>query len=71
MQASLSQSEEVFYRSHITKYFYFQGDEKKIYEFIVRHFLACCSQDAQGFETTVELSVADELVGLSNSVNNL
>ena len=49
-------------------YFYFQGDEKKIYEFIVRHFLACCSQDAQGFETTVELSVADELVGLSNNL---
>ena len=42
--------------------FFFQGDEKKIYEFIVRHFLACCSQDAQGFETTAEISVADELV---------
>ncbi|WAQ96032.1 TOP3A-like protein [Mya arenaria] len=36
------------------------GDEKRVYEFVVRHFLACCSQDAQGFETTVEIDVAEE-----------
>lgn len=46
---------------HPTKYtFNLQGDEKRIYEFIVRHFLACCSQDAQGFETKVEIDVAEE-----------
>ncbi|XP_041363021.1 DNA topoisomerase 3-alpha-like isoform X2 [Gigantopelta aegis] len=37
-----------------------QGNEQKLYEFIVRHFLACCSQDAQGFETTVEIDIAEE-----------
>ncbi|XP_053391111.1 DNA topoisomerase 3-alpha-like [Mercenaria mercenaria] len=46
---------------HPTKYTdNLQGNEKKLYEFIVRHFLACCSQDAQGFETTVEIDVAEE-----------
>lgn len=37
-----------------------QGDEQRLYEFIVRHFLACCSQDAQGQETTVEIDIAQE-----------
>lgn len=32
-----------------------------MYEFIVRRFLACCSKDAQGFETTVEIDVNKEL----------
>lgn len=26
----------------------------------MRHFLACCSQDAQGQETTVEIDIAQE-----------
>ncbi|XP_058531654.1 DNA topoisomerase 3-alpha [Ochotona princeps] len=37
-----------------------QGDDQRLYEFIVRHFLACCSQDAQGQETTVEIDIAQE-----------
>ncbi|KAK6171091.1 hypothetical protein SNE40_019350 [Patella caerulea] len=37
-----------------------QGNEQKVYEFIVRHFLACVSQDAQGFETTVDIEITDE-----------
>ena len=37
-----------------------EGDEKKVYEFIVRHFLACCAKDAQGMETQVEASVSSE-----------
>lgn len=37
-----------------------QGDEKKVYDFIVRHFLACVSKDAQGQETTVEVEIAEE-----------
>ncbi|XP_052264208.1 DNA topoisomerase 3-alpha-like isoform X2 [Dreissena polymorpha] len=46
---------------HPTKYTdNLQGDEKRVYEFVVRHFLACVSQDAQGFETTVEIDVAEE-----------
>lgn len=47
------------------KYFklhYILGNEARIYELIVRHFLACCSKDAQGTETTVEIEIAEERV---------
>ena len=37
-----------------------QGDEKKVYEFIVRHFLACCYRDALVDETTVDLLILKE-----------
>jgi DNA topoisomerase-3 len=36
------------------------GDEKRIYEFITRRFLACCSKDALGFETTIEVVYGGE-----------
>ncbi|SCV72038.1 BQ2448_4732 [Microbotryum intermedium] len=36
------------------------GDDKKVYDLVVRRFLACCSKNARGLETTVELSLADE-----------
>ena len=36
------------------------GDEAKVYEFIVRHFLACVSRDAVGAETTVNIDIAGE-----------
>ncbi|XP_060067173.1 DNA topoisomerase 3-alpha-like [Ylistrum balloti] len=46
---------------HPTKYCdRLQGNEKRVYEFIVRHFLATCSRDAQGQETVVEIDIADE-----------
>lgn len=46
---------------HPTKYTAtLQGNEERLYEFIVRHFLACCSKDAQGVETTVEIDIAGE-----------
>uniref|UniRef100_A0AAY4BQY9 DNA topoisomerase n=1 Tax=Denticeps clupeoides TaxID=299321 RepID=A0AAY4BQY9_9TELE len=46
---------------HPTKYTNnLQGNEKRVYEFIVRHFLACCSQDAKGQETTVDIDIAQE-----------
>ncbi|NXU05078.1 TOP3A topoisomerase, partial [Buphagus erythrorhynchus] len=46
---------------HPTKYTSnLQGNEQRLYEFIVRHFLACCSQDAKGQETTVEIDIANE-----------
>ncbi|KAL8440282.1 hypothetical protein Efla_004978 [Eimeria flavescens] len=35
-------------------------EEWKLYEAITRHFLACCSSDAIGFETKVELDVGGE-----------
>jgi DNA topoisomerase IA len=33
-----------------------------VYEFVVRHFLACCSKDAQGLETVVDIDIAGEKV---------
>ncbi|XP_006901251.1 PREDICTED: DNA topoisomerase 3-alpha [Elephantulus edwardii] len=46
---------------HPTKYTNnLQGDEHRLYELIVRHFLACCSEDAQGQETIVEIDIAQE-----------
>ncbi|XP_070811476.1 DNA topoisomerase 3-alpha isoform X1 [Pituophis catenifer annectens] len=37
-----------------------QGNDQRLYEFIVRHFLACCSEDAKGQETTVEIEISNE-----------
>ncbi|EPQ56903.1 prokaryotic type I DNA topoisomerase [Gloeophyllum trabeum ATCC 11539] len=36
------------------------GDERKVYEFITRRFLACCSKDALGSETTVDVVCGGE-----------
>ncbi|EGN99753.1 hypothetical protein SERLA73DRAFT_52441 [Serpula lacrymans var. lacrymans S7.3] len=36
------------------------GDEKKVYEYIARRFLACCSKDAEGSETTVDVEYGGE-----------
>ncbi|KAJ8076355.1 DNA topoisomerase [Marasmius tenuissimus] len=36
------------------------GDEKKVYEYITRRFLASCSKDAKGWQTTVEVICGDE-----------
>lgn len=46
----------------IFKNIFFQGNDARLYEFIVRHFLATCSKDAQGQETTVTINIADEMV---------
>ncbi|KAM5152554.1 DNA topoisomerase 3-alpha [Mantella aurantiaca] len=56
-----SKSDQAHPPIHPTKYASnLQGNEQRIYEFIVRHFLACCSQDAQGQETTVEIDISAE-----------
>lgn len=34
--------------------------EKKVYEFVVRRFLACCSDDAKGEMTEIDLQYGDE-----------
>ncbi|KAJ3163200.1 DNA topoisomerase [Geranomyces michiganensis] len=50
-----------------------QGDEKRVYEFITRRFLACCSAAAQGFETVATIDIAGERFttkGLSISERN-
>ncbi|KAJ3523962.1 hypothetical protein NM688_g8641 [Phlebia brevispora] len=36
------------------------GDEKRVYEYITRRFLACCSKDALGWETTVDVVYGGE-----------
>lgn len=43
------------YAGHLT------GDEKRVYEFVTRHFLACCSKDALGFQTTMEVAFGGEI----------
>lgn len=37
-----------------------RGDQKKVYEFVVRRFLACCSDDARGLQTKAELQWGTE-----------
>ncbi|KAJ7451735.1 DNA topoisomerase [Mycena galericulata] len=36
------------------------GNEKRVYEFITRRFLACCSKDAEGSLTTVDVMCGGE-----------
>nr|CAD7453537.1 unnamed protein product [Timema tahoe] len=46
---------------HPTKYTCnLEGDEWRVYEFVVRHFLACCSKDAEGLETVVDIDINEE-----------
>ena len=35
-------------------------EDRKVYEFVVRRFLACCSDDAKGQTTTVDLDLSGE-----------
>lgn len=41
---------------------------QKLYELVVRHFLACVSQPAVGAETIVEIDIAGELFSASGRV---
>ena len=34
------------------------GNEARVYELVVRHFLACVSQDARGNETVIHIEVS-------------
>ncbi|KAG8969678.1 DNA topoisomerase [Tulasnella sp. 419] len=36
------------------------GDEKRVYEYVTRRYLASCSKDAEGFETTIEVVAGGE-----------
>ncbi|KAL4881129.1 DNA topoisomerase [Aspergillus karnatakaensis] len=38
-----------------------QDDERKVYEFVTRRFLACCSEDAKGQATDVEILYGEEM----------
>lgn len=46
------------------KYFYLLDKERKVYEYVVRHFLACLSKDAEGEETIVNIEINGEKVHL-------
>ncbi|KAI9290157.1 DNA topoisomerase [Umbelopsis sp. AD052] len=37
------------------------GNDRRVYEFIARSFLAACSKDAKGSETVVEIDIAEEM----------
>ncbi|KAG5297252.1 DNA topoisomerase III [Histoplasma ohiense] len=37
------------------------NDERLVYEFVTRRFLACCSEDAKGESTEVEIKYGDEI----------
>ncbi|CAG2175473.1 unnamed protein product [Oppiella nova] len=51
---------------HPTKYApNLNGEEKRIYELIVRHFLATLDKDAVGYETAIEISINEELFALN------
>ncbi|KAL5714566.1 DNA topoisomerase [Ranunculus cassubicifolius] len=43
-------------------------DHRKVYELVVRHFLACVSQPAIGAETTVEIDISGESFSVSGRV---
>ena len=36
------------------------GDDKRVYEYITRRYLACCSKNALGFQTRVEVDYGGE-----------
>lgn len=42
--------------------------ERKVYDYVVRHFLACCSEDAKGQSTTLTLDWGGELFTASGLV---
>ncbi|UZJ55209.1 hypothetical protein CBS101457_004529 [Exobasidium rhododendri] len=44
------------------------GDEKKVYDYITRRFLASCSKHAVGNQTTVDLDIAKEVFTASGVV---
>jgi DNA topoisomerase-3 len=36
------------------------GQEKQVYDYITRRFLACCSKDAEGMQTTIDVACGGE-----------
>ncbi|GLI73749.1 DNA topoisomerase [Penicillium ochrochloron] len=43
-------------------------NEKKVYEFVVRRFLACCSEDAKGQGTDIEIQYGEEFFHASGLI---
>lgn len=45
-----------------------QGDEQRVYEFVTRRFLACCSKNATGDSTQIEVDIAGESFSASGVI---
>ncbi|OQR66723.1 DNA topoisomerase 3-alpha-like [Tropilaelaps mercedesae] len=62
-----SKSDQAHPPIHPTKYanISLQDNKGKVYELVVRHFLACVSRDARGQETLVEATVDEEHFSLN------
>ncbi|KIM83269.1 hypothetical protein PILCRDRAFT_783465 [Piloderma croceum F 1598] len=45
-----------------------EGDERRVYEFITRRYLACCSKDAEGWEKNVEVECGGERFSASLTI---
>lgn len=45
-----------------------EGEEKKVYEYVARRFLASCSTNATGMQTTVEIEIAGEWFSTSGLI---
>jgi DNA topoisomerase-3 len=43
-------------------------EERRVYEFVVRRFLACCSEDAKGELTTVDIQYGSEIFAASGLI---
>ena len=44
------------------------GDEKRVYEFVTRRFLASCSKDAEGQETSIEVFCGGEYFSATGKI---
>ncbi|KAG0664482.1 DNA topoisomerase [Maudiozyma exigua] len=47
---------------------FFDPNEKKVYEYVVRHFLACCSEDGKGQMTSISLDWNNEVFNANGLV---
>ena len=46
--------------AHVAQTHLETAEDRKVYEFVVRRFLACCSDDAKGQATTVDIDLSGE-----------
>jgi len=44
------------------------AEEQRVYEFVARRFLACCSEDARGEKTTIEIEYGGETFHASGTI---
>jgi DNA topoisomerase-3 len=54
--------------AHVDRAVLDNAEDRKVYEFVVRRFLACCSDDAKGQATTVDLDLSGERFSVTGLV---